>query len=210
MKAQPLTIALPKGRILDDLLPLFAAAGYPLEQMRREPRRLVFDDIFPGVRVLSVRSSDVATYVQHGVADLGVAGSDILRELEPDVYEPLDLGIGRCTMVIARGADSVPPGGSRRRVATKYPKLTNDFYLKRGLQAEIIKLYGSVELAAVVALADEIVDLVSTGETLRKNNLVVHETLMAVSSRLIVNMASLKTRTGPIRRLIEALRQATV
>ncbi|MCA9523854.1 MAG: ATP phosphoribosyltransferase, partial [Myxococcales bacterium] len=139
----------------------------------------------------------------------GVVGLDVLREQEPDVYEPLDLGVGRCRMVIAQSID-LPPQlhGAHLRVATKYPRLTDEFYLRRGVQADIIKLYGSIELAAVIGLADQIVDLVSTGETLRQNRLRVVDELLAVSSRLIVNRAALKLRWERMQQVIARLRHA--
>lgn len=207
--SEPLTLALPKGRILDELIPLFDAAAIDLRPLRGETRKLVFDLEDAELRILSVRASDVPAYVQYGSADAGVVGLDVLREQEPDVYEPLDLGIGRCRMVIAQSLDSPPrEHGSHLRVATKYPRLTDEFYLRRGVQADIIKLYGSIELAAVIGLADQIVDLVSTGETLKQNRLRVVDELMPVSSRLIVNRAALKLRWERMQRLIGQLRSA--
>jgi ATP phosphoribosyltransferase len=188
---------------------LFKRAGIDLGTTLGDTRRLTHDS--GGLRVLVVRSQDVPTYVEHGAADLGIAGRDVLEEERPDLYEPLDLGLGACRMVVAeRGDRPVDERGLVHvRVATKYPEVTRRWLQGRGLYAEVIKLYGSVELAPLVGLGDRIVDLVSTGETLRQNGLVEVDTIMHVTSRLVVNKASLKLR-GPeidalIRKVAEAL-----
>ncbi len=202
-----LTLALPKGRILRDTLALLEACGVPCEHVLDDSRRLVFD--VPGYRFLVVRSQDVATYVEHGAADLGVVGKDVLLEQEPEVYEPLDLGFGYCRLVVAEAADVRSRGAgawSRVRVATKYPRLTEAHYRAKGVQVEVIKLYGSIELAPLVGLSEQIVDLVSTGETLRQNGLAEVETILESTCRLVVNRASMKTRTAPISALIRAFR----
>lgn len=198
-----LTLALPKGRILEDTLGLLEACGVPCRHVLDDSRRLVFD--VPGYRFLVVRSQDVVTYVEHGAADLGVVGKDVLLEQEPEVYEPLDLGFGYCRLAVAEPRETREGGSAgwaRVRVATKYPRLTEAHYRRKGVQVEIIKLYGSIELAPLVGLADQIVDLVSSGETLRQNGLVEVETILESTCRLIVNRASMKTRTAPISALV--------
>ncbi len=205
-----LTLALPKGRILRDTLALLEACGVPCEHVLDDSRRLVFD--VPGYRFLVVRSQDVVTYVEHGAADLGVVGKDVLLEQGPEVYEPLDLGFGYCRLVVAEPAEARVPGGgtgawSRVRVATKYPRLAEAHYRAKGVQVEIIKLYGSIELAPLVGLSEQIVDLVSTGETLRQNGLVEVETILESTCRLVVNRASMKTRTALISAMIRAFRE---
>ncbi|GAB4255390.1 MAG: ATP phosphoribosyltransferase [Deferrisomatales bacterium] len=206
--AEPLTLALPKGRILRDTLELMESCGIPCTHVLDDSRRLIFD--VPGYRFLVVRSQDVATYVEHGAADLGVVGKDVLLEQEPEVYEPLDLGFGYCRLVVAEPAArhrlAPAAGWSRVRVSTKYPRLAEAHFRAKGVQAEVIKLYGSIELAPLVGLSDQIVDLVSTGETLRQNGLVEVETILESTCRLVVNRASMKTRTGPVADLIRAFR----
>ncbi|MDW7710220.1 MAG: ATP phosphoribosyltransferase [Deferrisomatales bacterium] len=205
--ADRLTLALPKGRILRDTLALLEGCGVPCTHVLDDSRRLVFD--VPGYRFLVVRSQDVATYVEHGAADLGVAGKDVLLEQEPEVYEPLDLGFGYCRLVVAEPAGASCRGAgawSRVRVATKYPRLAEAHFRVKGIQVEIIKLYGSIELAPLVGLSEQIVDLVSTGETLRQNGLVEVETILESTCRLVVNRASMKTRTAAIAGLIRAFR----
>ena len=204
-----LTLALPKGRILHDTLALLERCQVPCQHVLDDSRRLVFD--VPGYRFLVVRGQDVATYVEHGAADLGVVGKDVLLEQEPEVYEPLDLGFGYCRLVIAEPQSSRVRGGaggwSRVRVATKYPRLTEAHFRRKGIQVEVIKLYGSIELAPLVGLSEQIVDLVSTGETLRQNGLVEVETILESTCRLIVNRASMKTRTEPIAALVRNLKK---
>ncbi len=203
-----LTLALPKGRILEDTLDLLEAGGVRCRHVLADSRRLVHE--VPGYRFLVVRSQDVTTYVEHGAADLGVVGKDVLLEQEPDVYEPLDLGFGYCRLVVAEPRDVRSRGGaagwSRVRVATKYPRLAEAHFRKKGVQVELIKLYGSIELAPLVGLADQVVDLVSSGETLRQNGLVEVETILESTCRLIVNRASMKTRTGPVADLVRGFK----
>ncbi|HLU65270.1 MAG TPA: ATP phosphoribosyltransferase [Kofleriaceae bacterium] len=205
---RPLTIALPKGRVLQQSVALFARAGYRLQPVLRESRRLVHD--CGPLRVLVVRAADVPTYVEYGAADLGVAGRDVLEEEGRDLYEPVDLGIGACRMVVAEPSARPVDLASHLhlRVATKYPAITRRYLEERGLAAEIIPLSGSVELGPLTGLADRIVDLTETGETLRQNGLVELETILEVTSRLVVNRASLKLRGATLAALIDRVAQA--
>ncbi len=203
-----ITIALTKGRILEETLPLLAQAGIePAEDISRS-RKLVFDTSLSDVRLLVLRGSDVPTYVQFGAADLGVSGKDTLLEHGGDgLYEPLDLGIARCRMMTA-GIAGEPPRQGRIRVATKYVNIARRFYAEQGRQADIIKLYGAMELAPIMALADEIVDIVDTGNTLKANGLEPRETIADISSRLIVNKAAMKVKHVQLQGIIDSLRQA--
>jgi len=203
-----ITIALTKGRILKETLPLLAQAGIePVEDIGSS-RKLVFDSSLPHVRLLVLRGSDVPTYVQFGAADLGVSGKDTLLEHGGDgIYEPLDLGIARCRMMTAAVAGE-PPRQGRIRVATKYVNIARRFYAEQGRQADLIKLYGAMELAPIMSLADEIVDIVDTGNTLRANGLEPRETIADISSRLIVNKAAMKVKHKPLQEIIDNLRTA--
>jgi ATP phosphoribosyltransferase len=204
----PLTIALTKGRILKETLPLLARAGIaPVEDIEAS-RKLVFDTNQAGVRLLILRGSDVPTYVQYGAADLGVSGKDTLMEHGgSDIYEPLDLGIARCKLMTAAVVGSaVQPG--RIRVATKYVNIARRYYAEQGRQADIIKLYGAMELAPIMALADEIVDIVDTGNTLKANGLEARETIAEISSRIIVNRAAMKKKYSAIQPLLDKLAAA--
>lgn len=208
-----LTLALSKGRIFDETLPLLRAAGIEVTEDPESSRKLILPTTRSDVRVVMVRASDVPTYVQHGGADLGVAGLDVLLEHgSQGLYQPLDLRIAKCRMSVATRADfdyaSAVTQGSRLRVATKYVTVARDHFADKGVHVDLIKLYGSMELAPLTGLADAIVDLVSTGSTLRANHLVEVETIMSISSRLIVNQAALKLQREPMRRLIEALASA--
>lgn len=206
-----LTIALSKGRILEETLPLLEAAGLTPDENINATRKLMVGGP-GGVRFLIIRSADVCTYVERGAADLGIVGRDLLLEFQPQVYEPLDLGIGRCRLCIAGPKSLIdlgrPKRGSHIRIATKYDRLAEQYYLSQGVQAEIIHLYGSMELAPLVGMADRIVDLVSTGGTLKANGLVEEDTLYQISSRLIVNPASHATKGDRIQLIIDKLRQA--
>jgi ATP phosphoribosyltransferase len=211
MPDKTLTIALSKGRILEQTLPLLAAAGLtPVEDVTTT-RKLMVDGP-DGVRFLIIRAADVCTYVEQGAADLGIAGRDLLLESRPHVFEPLDLQIGKCRLCVcgpkALVEAGTPARGSRIRVATKYDHLAEQYYLTQGVQAEIIHLYGSMELAPLVGMAERIVDLVETGGTLRANGLIEETTLFDISSRLIVNPASFATRKAQIQPIIDGLRQA--
>lgn len=204
-----LTIALSKGRIFDETLPLLAAAGIEPLENPESSRKLVIGTNLPEVRLIIVRASDVPTYVQHGAADLGIAGRDVLIEHGgAGLYQPLDLEIARCRMMVAvrEGFDygHAVQQGARLRVATKYPHIAREHFSRKGVHVDIIKLYGSMELAPLVGLADAIVDLVSTGSTLKANNLVEVEDIMPISSRLVVNQASLKLKRELIQPVLEA------
>jgi len=203
-----LTLALSKGRILEQALPLLARAGIVAVDDPLTSRKLVIATNQPGLRLLVIRATDVPTYVEYGAADLGIAGKDVLLEYAgSDYYEPLDLGIARCRLVVA-GVPGRVSNGRRLRVATKYARTARDYFARQGVQAEIIKLYGSMELAPLVGLAECIVDLVDTGNTLRINGLVEQGVICAISSRLIVNKAAQKTKHRQVSSLIEALRRA--
>lgn len=203
-----LTLALSKGRLLEETLPLLADIGVrPVEDPTRS-RRLILATSEPGLRLLVIRAADVPTYVARGAADLGVAGRDVLMEHgSAGLYEPLDLGIARCRMMTAGPAGEVPAPRGRLRVATKYTACAQRYYAAQGVQAEIIKLYGSMELAPLVGLADEIVDLVDTGKTLKANGLAPRALIADISARLIVNQASMKTKHAAIEHLIDQLRR---
>jgi ATP phosphoribosyltransferase len=212
---EALVLALPKGRILRELTPLLGRAGIEPESAFGDEgaRQLRFATNHPGLDIIRVRSFDVATFVAFGAAHLGVAGNDVLMEFDyPELYAPVDLGIGRCRLVVAEPSDLVesddPARWSHIRVATKYPALTRAHFAARGVQAECIRLSGAMELAPGLGLCRRIVDLVSTGATLAANDLVEIETIALVTSRLIVNRAALKTRPAEINRWIEALREA--
>jgi ATP phosphoribosyltransferase len=204
-----LTIALSKGRIFEQTLPLLAFAGiHPLEDPETS-RKLILESNRPQVRFLIVRASDVPTYVQYGAADLGVSGKDVLLEHGGEgLYEPLDLGIARCRLMVAGLPDVAQPAMRRLRVATKYVKSAERYYASKGEQVEIIKLYGSMELAPLVGLADRIVDLVESGNTLKANGLVPLEHIADISSRLVVNKASWKMKHAAVISLLDALRSA--
>jgi ATP phosphoribosyltransferase len=203
-----LTIALAKGRILGETLPLLARAGIVPADDLSSSRKLVFATNHDNIKLVLIRSADVPTYVQYGAADLGVAGKDVLAEHGGEgLYERVDLKIACCKMMTAGFADKPLPR-TRLKVATKYPRITREFFLNQGRQVELIKLYGSMELAPVVGLADIIVDLVATGSTLRANGLTPLEHIMDISSRLIVNRASLKMKNQPIKNLVEIIETA--
>ena len=208
-----ITLALPKGRIFDDILPLLASAGIVVTEDPEESRKLIIGTSRPDVRLVLVRASDVPTYVQYGGADLGVVGKDTLIEHGGQgLYQPLDLNIAKCRVSVAVRADfdyaTAVKQGSRLRVATKYTQIARDHFSDKGVHVDLIKLYGSMELAPLTGLAEAIVDLVSTGNTLRANNLVEVEEIMKISSRLIVNQAALKLKREPIRAIIDAFATA--
>jgi ATP phosphoribosyltransferase len=206
-----LTIALSKGKLIESALELFRRAGYQCAALSGESRRLVFPCPEIDTTFLIVRPSDVPTYVEYGGADAGIVGKDVLMEQESDVYEPLDLGFGACRISVAAltGEGSCDRLSSKVRVATKYPKITERFFNQRGIPVEIIKLYGSIELAPVVGLADRIVDLVETGSTLKAHDLVEVEVIAQSTARFIVNRASLRLKHQPLMELIRRLRTAT-
>ena len=204
-----ITLALSKGRIFDETLPLLQAAGIEVLEDPEKSRKLILATNQPDVRVVLVRASDVPTYVQYGGADLGVTGLDTLIEHgSQGLYQPLDLQIAKCRVSVAVRSDfdyaSAVKQGSRLKVATKYVGIARDFFAAKGVHVDLIKLYGSMELAPLTGLADAIVDLVSTGNTLKANHLVEVERIMDISSRLVVNQAALKLKQEPIRRMIDA------
>jgi ATP phosphoribosyltransferase len=208
-----ITLALSKGRIFDETLPLLAAAGIEVLEDPEKSRKLILPTNRPEVRVVLVRASDVPTYVEYGGADLGVTGKDTLIEHGGQgLYQPLDLQIAKCRMSVAVRADfdyaSAMRQGSRMKVATKYTSIAREFFASKGVHVDLIKLYGSMELAPLTGLADAIVDLVSTGNTLKANHLVEVERIMDISSRLVVNQAALKLKQADIRPIIEAFTQA--
>jgi len=211
IESRTLTLALPRGRILDDALPLFARAGIDLgaADRARAGRRLIIPIPEHNLRVLIVRDVDVPAYVEHGAADFGISGRDVLEEQDRDLYEPLDLGIGRCRMVVAEPEDH--PVDERAQVhlryATKFPEITRRHLQARGTVAEIIKLYGSIEIAPLVGLSDRIVDLVSSGETLRQHNLREVETILEVSARVCVGRAAAKLHGERIDEILARLRR---
>ena len=207
------TIALSKGRIFDDTLPLLAAAGIVPQDDPETSRKLIIGTNRPDVKLVIVRASDVPTYVQYGAADLGVAGKDVLLEhTGGGLYQPLDLNIGKCNMMVAvrEGFDyaAAVKRGARLNVATKYVQTAREHFAAKGMHVNLIKLYGSMELAPLTGLADAIVDLVSTGSTLKANHLVAVEQIMAISSRLVVNRAALKLKRDAIQPLLEAFERA--
>lgn len=213
--AEPLIIAVPKGRILAEALPLLARAGIEPEPSFSDEssRALSFATNIAGLSLIRVRAFDVATFVAHGAAQIGLVGSDVLLEFAyPELYAPVDLGIGRCRLSVAEPAALAeaddPRGWSHVRVATKYPGVTRRHFEARGVQAECVKLNGAMELAPQLGLASRIVDLVSSGRTLRDNGLVEVEVIAEVSARLIVNRAAFKTRAGAIVPLVERVRAA--
>ncbi len=207
MKAS-LTIALSKGRIFKETLPLLQAAGITPADDPDSSRKLILDTNLEDVKLVILRATDVPTYVQYGAADLGVAGKDVLMEHGgAGLYEPLDLGIARCRLMVAGRPDASQRGG-RLRIATKYVNVTRRFFAARGRQVETIKLYGSMELAPLVGLADRIVDVVDTGNTLKANGLAPLEHIADISSRLIVNKAAMKMKHNRIHKLSERMAAA--
>ncbi len=208
-----LTIALSKGRILDETLPLLAAAGFVPDEDLSTSRKLILSTNHPNVSLVVLRATDVPTYVQYGAADVGVAGKDVLLEHGgAGLYQPLDLGIGRCRLVVAtrRGYDwtASVQRGARIRVATKYVRTAREHFAAKAMHVDLIKLYGSMELAPLLGLADAIVDLVSTGNTLKANDLVAVEDIMPITARLIVNPGALKLKRDSVKPLLDALAAA--
>jgi len=214
---RPLTMALSKGRIFEETLPLLEAAGIQVSENPEQSRKLIIATSNPGLRLIIVRASDVPTYVEYGAADLGIAGKDVLIEHAAQhpggLYQPIDLNIARCRLAVAvrKGFDyeAAVRQGARLRVATKYTQAAREHFAAKGVYVDLIKLYGSMELAPLVGLADAIVDLVSTGNTLKANDLVAVEDIMQISSRLVVNRAALKTRHAQLQPLLDAFEQAS-
>ena len=207
----PITIALTKGRILKETLPLLAKVGIEPSEDLDASRKLIVPTTLPNVHLVILRGSDVPTYVKHGAADIGIAGKDMLLEFGGEgIYEPLDLGIARCRLMTAgpRLSETTQAPRRRIRVATKFLNIARAHYAGKGIHADLIKLYGSMELAPLMGLADEIVDIVDTGKTLEENGMVPLELIAEVSSRLIVNKASMRTRHASVRVLVDALEEA--
>ena len=208
-----ITLALSKGRIFDETLPLLAAAGIEVLEDPEKSRKLILPTNQPNVRVVLVRATDVPTYVEYGGADIGVTGKDTLIEHGGQgLYQPLDLRIAKCRVSVAVRNDfdyaQAVKQGSRLKVATKYTSIARDFFATKGVHVDMVKLYGSMELAPLTGLADAIVDLVSTGNTLKANNLIEVERIMDISSVLVVNQAALKLKREPLRRIIDAFASA--
>jgi ATP phosphoribosyltransferase len=210
-----LILALSKGRIFEDTVPLLEAAGIRVTENPDTSRKLILPTSDPDVRVLIVRATDVPTYVQHGAADFGVAGKDVLLEHGGEgLYQPVDLNIAQCRMSVAVKAgfdyETAVRQGARLRVATKFTQIAREHFAAKGVHVDLIKLYGSMELAPLVGLSDAIVDVVSTGSTLRANNLVEVEEIMHISSRLVVNQAALKLKRARLQPIIEAFQRASL
>ncbi|TLF49652.1 ATP phosphoribosyltransferase [Halomonas urmiana] len=206
--SKQLILALSKGRILDETLPLLADAGITPAEDLGKSRKLLFDTNLPDVKLVVIRATDVPTYVQLGAADLGVAGKDVLLEHGVEgLYEPLDLEIARCKLMTA-GITGAEPARARRRVATKFVNVARRYYAEQGIQAEVIKLYGAMELAPLMNLADEIVDIVDSGNTLRANGMEPRELIAPVSTRLVVNKAAMTMKHARLKPLLARLNEA--
>jgi ATP phosphoribosyltransferase len=210
-----ITLALSKGRIFDDTLPLLRAAGIEPLENPESSRKLILATQRSDVQIIMVRASDVPTYVQHGGADLGIAGKDVLIEHDGiGLYEPIDLGIARCKVCVAVKAGTDYPvliqRGKRLKIATKYVKIAREHFAAKGVHVDLIKLYGSMELAPLVGMSDAIVDLVSSGATLKANNLIAVETVMEISARLIVNQSALKTKREALAPILKAFESNVV
>ena len=202
-----LNVALPKGRLGEKVLAIFEAAGFPCPAIHEAGRKLIFENEEAKVRYFWVKPSDVAIYVERGAADIGVAGKDILLEYQPDIYELLDLKIGKCKMAVAAKKDFRDNPGRTLRVATKFSHIAADYYLSKGRDIDIIHLNGSIELAPILGLSDVIVDIVETGTTLRENDLIVVEDVVPISARLIANKASYKFKNTVIDNIVRCTAQ---
>ena len=201
-----LNIALPKGRLGEKVYAMFEKAGFPCEEIKENSRKLIFENEELGVRYFWVKPSDVAIYVERGAADMGVAGKDILLEYEPEIYELLDLGMGKCRMAVAAKASFRDDPRRTLRVATKFSNIARQHYLSKGRDIDIIHLNGSIEIAPILGLSDVIVDIVETGTTLKENNLAVFETIVPISARLIANKASYKFKQAQIDDIARSIR----
>ena len=200
-----INVALPKGRLGEKVYDLFERAGYPCPSIKEPNRKLIFENPECGVRYFWVKPSDVAIYVERGAADIGVAGKDILLEYQPDVYEMLDLDIGKCRMAVAAPRDFRDDPRRTLRVATKFARIAGNYYASMGRDIDIIHLNGSIELAPILGLSDVIVDIVETGTTLKENNLEVVESIVPISARLIANKASYKFKTETVNRILSGV-----
>lgn len=202
-----INVALPKGRLGEKVYDLFDAAGYPCEGIKEDSRKLIFENPQAGIRYFWVKPSDVAIYVERGAADIGVAGKDILLEYQPDIYELLDLNMGKCRMAVAGPKNFRDNTGRTLRVATKFSNIALDYYTSQCREIDIIKLQGSIEIAPILGLSDVIVDIVETGTTLYENNLEVLETIVPISARLISNKVSFKFKNREIESLVKKIRK---
>jgi ATP phosphoribosyltransferase len=202
-----ITLAIARGRLLKEAAAVLKKTGLPIGEFYNDSRKLIFEFPEAGLKILIIRPSDVPSYVEYGAADCGIVGKDTLMEEKHDLYEPLDLGIGRCKLVVAapRGFDFSPY--RPLRVATKYPKISYEHFVRKGITTEIVKLYGSVELAPIVGLSDVIVDLSATGETLRKNKLVEIETIANITAKLVVNKVSMKVKSRELKEFVNKLKR---
>ena len=204
-----INVALPKGRLGEKVYNMFENAGYDCESIKENSRKLTFENEEKGIRFFWVKPSDVAIYVERGAADIGVAGKDILLEYSPDVYELLDLGLGKCRMAVAGKTDFEDDTEKTLRVATKFVNIAANYYAQKSREIDIIKLNGSIELAPILGLSDVIVDIVETGSTLKENNLAPLETIVPISARLIANKASFKFKTSEIEAIKDAISAQT-
>lgn len=204
-----LNVALPKGRLGEKVYSMFEKAGYPCPSIKENKRKLIFENEEAGVRYFWVKPSDVAIYVERGAADIGVAGKDILLEYEPDIYELLDLKIGKCRMAVAAKKDFRDNMGRTLKVATKFSNIAGNYYRSKGRDIDIIHLNGSIEIAPILGLSDVIVDIVETGTTLKENDLTVFDTVVPISARLISNKASYKFKSDEIDRLTQKIAEQT-
>ena len=202
-----INVALPKGRLGERVYAMFEAAGYECPSIRENSRKLIFENEAAGVRYFWVKPSDVSIYVERGAADIGVAGKDILLEYEPDIYELLDLGIGKCSMAVAAKRDFIDREDRTLKVATKFKKIARDYYSSICRDIDIIGLNGSIEIAPILGLSDVIVDIVETGTTLKENDLEVKKRIVDISARLIVNRASYKFKNQSINEIVKKLRE---
>ncbi len=202
-----INVALPKGRLGEKVYKMFEKAGYECPSLMESSRKLIFENAEKGVRYFWVKPSDVSIYVERGSADIGVCGKDILLEYEPDVYEMLDLNMGKCHMAVAGKKDFYDSGDKTLRVATKFPNIAKRYYSSKCRDIDIIKLNGSIEIAPILGLSDVIVDIVETGTTLKENDLVVLEKIIPISARVIVNKASFKFKTQEIEKINKSLRE---
>ncbi|MBE6633187.1 MAG: ATP phosphoribosyltransferase [Ruminococcaceae bacterium] len=202
-----INVALPKGRLGEKVYAMFEAAGYECPSIKENNRKLIFENPEAGVRYFWVKPSDVSIYVERGAADVGVAGKDILLEYEPDVYELLDLNLGKCRMAVAAKKDFRDRGDRTLKVATKFPNIAGRYYASIGRDIDIIKLNGSIEIAPILGLSDVIVDIVETGTTLKENDLEVKATVIPISARFIVNKSSFRFKTAEIERMTEKMKE---
>ena len=202
-----LNVALPKGRLGEKVYAMFEAAGYECPSIKENNRKLVFVNEEKGIKYFLVKPSDVPIYVERGAADIGVAGKDILLEYQPNVYELLDLNLGKCNMAVAGPKEFYDDGIKALRVATKFPNIATDYYTKIGRDIDIIKLNGSIEIAPIVGLSDVIVDIVETGTTLKENNLEVNTTILPISARFIANKSSFKFKGTQIEQIVQAIKE---